>query len=259
MISSISNSQIKNIIQLSTKVKARKEQDCFIVEGIKMFVEIPKQEVISVFVSESFFQDNNKKYIENYSVEVVSDKIFKSLSDTVTPQGILAIVRAKHYNIEEILSQKVPEENKCFLILENIRDPGNLGTIIRTGEGAGISGIIINRESVDIYNPKVIRSTMGSIFRVPFVYVENLSDAIELMKKNSIKIYAAHLEGNNFYQINNTEAKKAVIIGNESSGISNELKNSADELIKIPMCGNVESLNAAISAAVIMYGFLHKC
>jgi TrmH family RNA methyltransferase len=259
LISSVSNAQIKNIMQLKTKPKARNEQNCYIVEGTKMFRELPPDDIIKVYVSSEFIKDkNNLKLLTGFSFEEVSDHVFKALSDTVTPQGILAVARQKHYTLKNLLNQKKGKDS-LFLILESIRDPGNLGTIIRTGEGAGIAGIILNNESVDIYNPKVIRSTMGSIYRVPFVYVDDLKSSIEIMKKNNITIYAAHLEGESLFKLVNSAHDSAIIIGNESNGVSENIKNISDKLLKIPMCGQVESLNAAVSAAVIMYTFLHKC
>lgn len=259
MITSATNPQIKNIIQLRDKSKARNEQDSYLVEGIKMFRELPADEIIKVYASTTFINiEENQEMLKDIPYEEVSDNIFKNLSDTVSPQGIMAIARQKHYDLEEMLEAKA-KEKKVFLILESLRDPGNLGTIIRTGEAAGISGLILNKDSVDIYNPKVIRSTMGSIFRLPFFYTNDLSGTIQKMKEKEIKIFAAHLEGENIFETREDYKNAGIIIGNESSGISEEIKNTSDKLIKIPMSGQVESLNAGVSAAILIYEFLHKC
>jgi TrmH family RNA methyltransferase len=147
----------------------------------------------------------------------------------------------------------IADPKACLLLLEDIRDPGNLGTMIRTAEGAGVTGIILNGSSVDIYNPKVIRSTMGSIYRVPFYYAEDFFEVLTEVKKQGIIIYAAHLLGKPYDTEDSFRMKCAFLIGNEANGLSKEVSAMADALIKIPMAGKVESLNAAVAAAILMY------
>jgi TrmH family RNA methyltransferase len=259
MITSTGNAQVKNIIQLKNKGKVRREQDCFLVEGIRMFQEIPIEQRIKTYISETFFEEIQKQdlweqlHMEETFYEVVSDKIFQTMSDTVTPQGILAVVRQSHRTLEELLMKKHSEQSHCYIILEDIQDPGNLGTILRTAEGAGVSGVIMSKNTADIYNPKVVRSTMGAIFRMPYVYVEDLQDAIGIMKAQGIKIYAAHLKGTKNYDSFDYTIPSAFMIGNEGNGLSEEIAGLADTYIRIPMCGQVESLNAAIAATVLMY------
>ena len=169
MITSTSNQQMKNLSLLMKKSKARNEQGLFVVEGRKMAEEIPANWLEKTYVSESFLQAN-ESFLVNWDYEVVSDSVFKAVSDTQTPQGILCLVKKPEYELEQLLAG----ENTHLLILESIQDPGNLGTMLRTGEGAGICGVILTRTSVDVTNPKVIRSTMGSIYRIPFIYVEDV-------------------------------------------------------------------------------------
>lgn len=250
MITSASNEQIKNIIQLKEKSKARKQKKQFVVEGIKMFSEVPKESLEAVYVSESFLKDN-KDNLKGVDFQIVSDAVFKKISDTVTPQGVLAIVRQSTYTLEDIINYR-KKGKSCIVVLDRLQDPGNLGTIVRTGEGAGISGIIMSNDCADIYNPKVIRSTMGSIFRVPFAVVDNLPDAIDKMKACGITTYAAHLNGEDYNKgvfVNDI----ALLIGNEARGLSKEVSDKADKRIRIPMEGKVESLNAAIATAILMY------
>lgn len=248
VITSTSNEQIKYIVQLKEKAKVRRTEGKFVVEGIKMFSEIPTEDLVSVYVSESFVSTNPLK---NINYQIVSDNVFKKISDTVTPQGILAVVKQKKYTVEEILASR-NKKKSCIVVLDRLQDPGNLGTIVRTGEGAGISGIIMSSDCADIYNPKVIRSTMGSIFRVPFTVVEDLPNAIEQLREDGVTTYAAHLKGEDY---NKADLSKdvAFLIGNEARGLSNEVSAKADKLIKIPMEGKVESLNAAVATAILMY------
>lgn len=255
-INSSSNDHVKRIAALMDKAKQRRKEGCFIVEGIKMFKEIPQGDLDSVYLSETFVKENNdvvKEIESNASGKCfcLSDSLFKKISGTVTPQGVLAIVRQKKYSLEQVIST-IHSGRNCFVVLDRIQDPGNLGTIVRTGEGAGINGVIMSDTSVDIYNPKVIRSTMGSIFRVPFCIVDDLPKAVEELKAAGVTAYAAHLKGEAY----NKEAfpdKTALLIGNEANGLSDEVASKADRLIKIPMQGKVESLNAAIATAILMY------
>lgn len=250
VISSASNEQIKKIIQLKEKVKARKQEGSFIVEGIKMFREAPREDVIKVYVSESFIKQNADS-VYGYDFQIVNDSVFRKMSDTMTPQGILAVVKQKKYTMQNLLDTIHVGKN-CFVVLDKIQDPGNLGTIVRTGEGAGINGIIMSSNTVDLYNPKVIRSTMGSIYRVPFIITDDLPNAIEQLKKNGVTVYAAHLKGE-VYNKKVFSDKTALLIGNEANGLSESVSEKADRLIKIPMRGRVESLNAAIATAILMY------
>ena len=141
----------------------------------------------------------------------------------------------------------------CLLLLEDIRDPGNLGTMMRTAEGAGITGIIFNSSTVDIYNPKVIRSTMGSIYRVPFYQAEDFYETLQEIKRHEITIFAAHLHGIPYDTEGSFRKKCAFLIGNEANGLSDKSSEMADMRIRIPMAGKVESLNAAVAAAILMY------
>lgn len=250
MITAASNGRVKRLIQLNQKAKLRRTEDVFLVEGVRMFREVPPDKRKEIYVSESFlrrcpFGDE----LDKTGYEVVSDSLFAKISDTCTPQGILCVVEQFHYNMKELLQKEKP----LLLILENIQDPGNLGTMLRTGEGAGVDGVILSRDTVDIYNPKVIRSTMGSIYRVPFFYAEDLDRAILQVKQAGIQIYAAHLKGRQIYTEPDYTKGTAFLIGNEGNGLREETAALADTYIRIPMEGRVESLNAAIAAAVLMY------
>ena len=141
------------------------------------------------------------------------------------------------------------------MILERLQDPGNLGTIMRTAEAAGVSCVIMDKDTVDIYNPKVVRSTMGAIFRVPFIYADNLNAVADLLKKDGYSLYAAHLKGTHNFNEIAYEKKTAFLIGNESAGLSEKTASLADEYVKIPMKGKVESLNASVAASLLMYEY----
>lgn len=215
-----------------------------------MFSEAPQEWLHQVYVSESFLKvPENKELLLGAEYEILSDSVFKAVSDTQTPQGILALVRMPRYT----LSQLLEKERAHLLITEGIQDPGNLGTMFRTGEGAGITGVILNKTTVDVYNPKTIRSTMGSIYRVPFVVAEDLSGTLAEVKAAGVQLYAAHLKGSLSYDEPDYKKSVGFLIGNEGNGLSDEIAGLADTYIRIPMEGKVESLNAAIAATLLMY------
>ena len=233
---------------LQKKAKYRSEHQQFIAEGVRMVMETPKELLIRIYLCESFVPDREMKaWLEEKDVQIVAEKVFRGLSQTQTPQGILAVVRMRTRSVDRLLS------GSSFLLLETIQDPGNLGTILRTAEGAGMDGIFMNRTCVDIYNPKVVRSTMGSIYRVPFVYVDDFCGLLKRMKDEGIRLYAAHLKGLDNYYDADLSGRCAFMIGNEANGLSYEVSALASEYVKIPMAGRVESLNAAMAAGILMY------
>jgi TrmH family RNA methyltransferase len=250
MITSTANQQMKNLSALMKKSKERKAQKAFVVEGRKMFEEAPQEWVQRVYAAEQFLaQETNRKLIEGYDCEVVSDSVFRAVSDTQTPQGILAVVRIPEYSLSQLLNGVQTH----LLILESIQDPGNLGTMFRSGEGAGITGVILNRTTVDLFNPKTIRSTMGSIYRVPYYIPEDFAGTLEILHREGVSLYAAHLDGRSTYDRQDYTGATGFLIGNEGNGLSDGIAALADTRVKIPMEGQVESLNAAISATLLMY------
>lgn len=254
MITSTSNARVKRLVNLKKKKKARDEERVFLVEGIRMFREVPTDQLEEVYVSESFYKkekDTVEAVLQGTGIrpEELSDTVYAYASDTKTPQGVLCVVRQMEYPLEKVITGQCP----MIMVLEHLQDPGNLGTILRTAEGAGVTGIVMDRECVDIYNPKTIRSTMGSIYRMPFCYVEDLKAAIGNLKEAGIGVYAAHLDGRHDYDEEDYGRPCAFLIGNEGNGLSQETAELADIYIKIPMEGQVESLNAAIAASVLMF------
>lgn len=262
-ITSLSNPQIKYIKALQNKPSLRKKEGLFVVEGLKIFMEAPENLIKSVYITDNMIKDlyNGRGFTEDIrnkallrlkkiSYIKINDEISKSISDTVTPQGIFVIIKIFKYDLKDIVKRN---KEQTFLVLDELKDPGNMGTIIRTAEGAGISAIIMNSKCVDIFNPKVTRATMGSIFRVPFIIEETLINSIKILKENGVVTYAAHLNGSEYFNEENLKGSVAVFIGNEAKGLSDEVTEMADRLIKIPMEGKLESLNAGVAAGILMY------
>lgn len=268
MITSTANKRIKNVTLLLTKAKERKRQGLFVTEGRKMFLEAPEDWVREIYLSEEACLDEAAaaklaalKERNGVLTENVRADIFCKMCDTKTPQGILCVLALPAYDRAELLSGHDRLANAAgsgksaglYLVLENIQDPGNLGTMFRAGEGAGITGIIMSADTVDVFNPKTVRATMGSIYRVPFFYADDLAAEVNAMKAAGVGTYAAHLKGSGDYDKEDYRKPCAFLIGNEGSGLSKELAELADACIKIPMLGKVESLNAAVAAALLLY------
>ncbi len=254
MITSKANPKIKQIVQWQAKAKERKSAGIFLVEGFKMYEEAPEENIREAYVSEGAVERARRQpavwdKLCRTGYEVVAEEIFCRMSDTQTPQGILCVVRRPEYSLDQLLQARAP----LLMVLENLQDPGNLGTIIRTGEGAGITGVIANRGTVDIYNPKTIRATMGSVYRVPFVLEDDLRETVKRLRGSGIRSYAAHLAGEKGYDELSYREGTAFLIGNEGNGLSEGLSELADGFLKIPMKGRVESLNASVAAALLMY------
>lgn len=256
-ITSISNPKIKRLVALGRKKKARDEEHVFLTEGIRMFREIPADLLKELYVSESFF--NKEQEMTNAMAlrsriipEIVSDNVFSHISDTQSPQGVLCVARRRYMQPLEFESGNA-ENGTLYLVLDRLQDPGNVGTIIRTAEAAGASGVILGPDCADMYNPKTIRSTMGSIYRMPIFYTEQICETICRMKKQGVRVYAAHLSGSIAYDQADYSGASAFLIGNEGNGLSEEVAVLADSYVQIPMKGQVESLNAAMAAAILLF------
>ena len=253
MITSTANARVKQIAQWRDRARERRKDGVFLAEGFKMFEEAPLEWIREVYLSaraESHLENTFiRKKLDRTGYETVSDDVMDKMADTQTPQGILTVLKQPEYCLEEILK----DPTGLYLLLEDLQDPGNLGTILRTAEGAGVTGVILSRGTVDLFNPKTIRATMGSVYRVPFLYVEDLKDVLKNMKAKGIRTYAAHLEGKDYYTAYSFTQPTAFLIGNEGNGLSRECAQAADCYLKIPMEGKLESLNAAVSAALLVY------
>ena len=255
MITSLHNKEIKETAALLARKKERDRRGLFVVEGPKMFGEAPMERIERVYLAQSAAAQMYEKYgdrLSGLSCETVSDEVFLRMSDTKTPQGILCLVRQQHYNIEEILREN-KGKRMLFIILEDIQDPGNLGTIFRTAEAAGADGVIMSSWTADIYNPKTIRSTMGSVYRVPFFHVDQMEGAVRRLQKAGVAVYAAHLGGTAAYDACDYQKSTAFLIGNEAKGLREETAACADARITIPMAGKVESLNAAVASSILLF------
>lgn len=255
-----------------------------IAEGFRIFDEAPENLIKEIYVEEGTYaqMQNEGSAPSDYFgramakiekcrslgcfFETVSDSVMQKASDTSTPQGIIFVCRQPDFSFDDLV-RNIPEAKPVtgsvvaeakpakgnILILEDIQDPGNLGTMMRTAEAAGMSGVIMSKKCADIYNPKTVRSTMGGIFRVPHIYTENLLGTVNALKKEGFRIYATDLDADGEYDKVDYSGRCGILIGNEGNGLSREMIENSDTRVIIPMCGEIESLNAAVAAALMMY------
>jgi len=255
MITSSKNQILKIVKSLKMK-KSRDINKMFFIEGTRFFNEAlaAEREIINIFLSETFSKSTAAAEIKedvrlkNTLIYVVTDEIFKSLSDTENPQGILAVLETFQNKDNDILKNA-----EFIIVLDSLQDPGNVGTIIRTADAAGVDALILSKNCADIFNPKVLRSTMGSVFHVPILQSENITEIIKMLKLSGVKIFASHLGGKKDFYKQDLSGRVAFVIGNEANGLKDEIIEMADEIIRIPMPGKTESLNASVAASVIMY------
>lgn len=256
-ITSKDNELIKHIRKLKDK-KYRDESNEYVVEGVKLVEEAVKEnaKIKQIIVCE----DTTRTYeipthimleIAKYECISVSDKIFNIITQVTNPQGIMAIIEKNAQNA------KIDYTQDMIVVLDDVQDPGNLGTILRTVDSIGLNQIIVSKGTADAFNSKVVRSTMGAIFRIKIIEVENLAQAIKEMRKHHFKLMVTSLQTkNSIYDIDFN--KKIIVIGNEANGVSKEIQDMADEKAKIPMLGRTESLNASVAAGVVMYEYVRQ-
>lgn len=254
MLTSVNNPRVKQLVLYRTRAKERKKEGVFVAEGFKMLGEAPTDLIREIYLTQEALerlmkQEELRYKLDRTGYETVSEEVFAKISDTQTPQGVLTVLSQPRYCLEDLLL----EENPLLLILEDIQDPGNLGTMMRTAEGAGVSGIIMTSGTADLFNPKTIRATMGSVYRVPYYITADLLPLLKKLRLAGISTYAAHLQGESIYDSCSFRQPTAFLIGNEGAGLCDETAKAADYYLKIPMEGQVESLNAAVSAAILMY------
>ena len=291
MITGISNATVRRINNYLHKKKARDIDACFVAEGVRLVLETPADQILSIYIAESFVKNADnvlRQFLHTHDARtsLVSDNIFQKLSDTGTPQGILAVVQKKERTLQEIVvtqslpscmtdtpgsstptaqqAATVPEEQACsnqtplLLILDGLQDPGNLGTILRSAEAAGATGVILGEGTVDIYSPKVVRSTMGSIYRLPFARTTDLGTTVSLLRTHGIRTVAADMNGEVTYDAFDSTSPVAFIIGNEGNGLSDTARALTQTFVSIPMCGKTESLNAAVCASLLLFEAARK-
>ena len=256
VITSKDNEQIKHIRKLKEK-KYRDEYNEYVIEGVKLIKEAigEKANIKTIVACDDCVKneeiDPKVMYeIAKYNCLYAEEKVFNSISDVQNHQGLLAVMSKEE-------EEKIDFTEDIIVVLDDIQDPGNLGTILRTIDSAGLKQIIVSKRSGDVYNPKVVRSTMGAILRVNVVESKNLVTTLKELKKHKYEVVATSLGTNkSIYDID--YKKKVIVIGNEANGVSKEILDLADKKVKIPMLGRTESLNAAVATGIVTYEYVRQ-
>ena len=241
MITSNQNNKVKEWKKLHTK-KGRMKAKSFMIEGFHLIEEAYRtnQEVKEMIIQEGV---ENPGWLQEEHVHFVSAQVFKEISQTEAPQGIAAVIK---------MQETVSAQDGPVLLIDAVQDPGNLGTMIRTADAAGFSKVILGRGTVDLYNDKVIRSTQGSLFHIS-IKQGHLLEVIPQLRAEGYRIWGTTLKRARNYAELDAQPKTALIVGNEGAGVSDDVIELADDLVKIPIYGKAESLNVAIAAAILMY------
>jgi len=261
IISSEENQKVKFLKKLY-KRKTRRQRGIFLLEGYRIIEEALKSEALidSLYMSPEFYQSQAgqelvseyEKRADGRKIVLIKESILNRLADTQTPQGVIGLVQEREYQLADLA-------NKDFLLLlDRIQDPGNMGTIIRTALAAGVDGIIILKGSVDIYNLKVLRSTMGAIFKIPLIQDLDLEDFLSFFQASEYKLISADLSAEDYYYQLDYSEPLIIANDNEANGLQEDLLINSDYRIKIPLFGDIESLNAAIAAGIILYRVAEK-
>ena len=261
VISSKDNEIVKSVKKLKEK-KYRDLENAYIVEGIKMVKEaiLEKASIRQIIICDDCEKSDNipkelMYEIAKYDCLYVTSKIFKYISEVQTPQGVLAVVEKNNNGTNG--ETDINYEEDIIVALDDIQDPGNLGTILRTVDSVGLTQILVSKGTADCYNPKVVRSSMGAIYRVKVIECEDLLETLKEVKKNKFKVLVTSLgDSKNIYEMKYN--KKVLVIGNEANGVEERIMNIADEKIKIPMLGRTESLNAAVATGIILYEYVRQ-
>ncbi len=257
IISSKDNEIVKHIKKLKEK-KYRDQYNEYIIEGIKLIKEaiFEKQNIKQIIICDDCEKNlklsKEEMYeIARYNCIYVTKKIFETLTEVISPQGILAILEKQDKN------QEIDYNEDIIVALADIQDPGNLGTILRTLDSVGLKQILLSKNTADCYSPKVVRSTMGAIFRIKMIHCENLEETLKEIKNHKFEIVVSHLKTkNSIYDIN--YKNKVIVIGNEANGVEENIVKISDEKIKIPMLGKTESLNASVATGIILYEYVRQ-
>ena len=251
---SVQNPLFKQIKSLQSR-KGRQENGLFMAEGLRLVREIcPPWELKTLILTETFMARHEdwrvccQRYPEA-EIVVVEEDWMRQASDTQHPQGVMALVRLRETALVELLQQESP----FLVILEDLQDPGNAGTILRTADAAGADGILCSEGTADFFSPKVVRASMGSIFHLPVVRTGQFREALLMLQRRGVMLAAAHLQASLSYDQADYRQGCGILIGNEGNGLREETANLARVRISIPQPGRAESLNASVAAGILMY------
>lgn len=250
MITSPQNERIKYLVQLQQKSSLRRQEGLFVVEGRRELLHCinADYEVKTIFVDNQ--KDDALLDIDSKNAEIieVSPKVYEKIAYRESTEGVVAIVKARKNTLQDF-AQK---ENPLYVVIEAVEKPGNLGAILRSADAAGVDGVIVCDPLTDLYNPNLVRASIGAIFTVPTVVCTS-EECIAWLKENKIQILTAQLQDSNLYYDIDMKKATAIVMGTEATGLTQQWRKAADKHIRIPMCGKLDSLNVSVSSAILMF------
>lgn len=250
MITSPQNERIKYLVQLQQKSSLRRQEGLFVVEGRRELLHCinADYEVKTIFVDNQ--KDDALLDIDSKNAEIieVSPKVYEKIAYRESTEGVVAIVKARKKTLQDF-AQK---ENPLYVVIEAVEKPGNLGAILRSADAAGVDGVIVCDPLTDLYNPNLIRASIGAIFTVPTVVCTS-EECIAWLKENKIQILTAQLQDSSLYYDVDMKKATAIVMGTEATGLTQQWRKAADKHIRIPMCGKLDSLNVSVSSAILMF------
>lgn len=244
IITSVQNARIKHVVALQQKSSLRREEGIFVVEGQREIEHCVAcgYEIVELFVIDSL------GYSGDIPATVVTQQVYEKMAYRESTEGIIAVAKCKEHRLKDLHLK----ENPIVVILESVEKPGNLGAILRTAEAAGVDAVIVCDPLTDLYNPNLIRASIGGVFSVP-VAVSTSKECIAFLKKHKIRILTAQLQDSYEYYDYDMHGATAIVMGTESTGLTQQWRDAADAHIRIPMLGRLDSLNVSVSAAILMY------
>ena len=255
-ITSLQNPKVKNLKKLE-KASERREQNLILIEGLRETVLAQRAGylVVSLFICDEILKEDetyNLKILtqgtSSIAIYYISKEVYDSLAYRETTEGVIATARPGNHSLDKIRLK----DNPLILVIEGVEKPGNLGAMLRTCDAAAVDAVFICDGKTDVYNPNVVRSSLGTVFTQQVIVCET-AEAISFLKKNNIRIFAAELTNSNNYFKEDLKTSAAIAVGTEATGLSHEWISAADVRIKIPMLGQIDSLNVSVSAAVLLF------
>ena len=252
-ISSLQNPFIKQLVQLKEKSKLRKQTGLFVIEGKRELSLAIKSNyrIETLYYNPNLFSASEAASLEPYGIDVIeiTKAIYEKVAHRDSTEGVIAVAKAKNFDLKNLeFKSKTP----LIIVAEAPEKPGNIGAILRTGDAANVDAIIISNPLTDLYNPNIIRSSVGGVFTVP-IAMGSSEEVIDFLRKNNISIYAATLQGSVVYDSIDFKKATALVVGTESTGLSQPWRDAATTKIRIPMQGKIDSMNVSVAAGILVF------
>ena len=252
IITSVQNARIKHVVALQQKSSLRREEGLFVVEGQR---EIEHCIACGYEIVEMFSRSEEQSSHHTPHTTVVTPQVYEKMAYRGSTEGIIAVAKVKDHSLSSLLtphSSLLETQNPLIVVLQSVEKPGNLGAILRTAEAAGVNAVIVCDPLTDLYNPNLIRASIGGVFSVPVAVCDSKA-CIAFLKERGIRILTAQLQDSYEYYDYNMRRATAIVMGTESTGLTDQWREAADVHIRIPMLGRLDSLNVSVSAAILMY------